>query len=116
MMHTRKISVVGLGYVGLPVAVAFGKHGRVVGFDISPTRIAELRDGYDRTHEVRRSDLAEADILFSSDPKDLKTADFHIVAVPTPVITQAPRSGRPARRLGGCRSRSSSAATSWSTS
>ena len=43
MMHTRKISVVGLGYVGLPVAVAFGKHGRVVGFDISPTRIAELR-------------------------------------------------------------------------
>ena len=85
MMHTRKISVVGLGYVGLPVAVAFGKHGRVVGFDISPTRIAELRDGYDRTHEVRRSDLAEADILFSSDPKDLKSADFHIVAVPTPV-------------------------------
>lgn len=85
MMHTRKISVVGLGYVGLPVAVAFGKYARVVGFDISPTRIAELKDGYDRTHEVRRSDLAEADILFSSDPKDLKTADFHIVAVPTPV-------------------------------
>ncbi|MGH8564936.1 MAG: nucleotide sugar dehydrogenase [Gammaproteobacteria bacterium] len=85
MMHTRKISVVGLGYVGLPVAVAFGKYGRVVGFDISPTRIAELKDGYDRTHEVRRSDLAEADILFSSDPKALKTADFHIVAVPTPV-------------------------------
>ncbi len=84
-MHTRKISVVGLGYVGLPVAVAFGKYGRVVGFDISPTRIAELKDGYDRTHEVRRSDLAEADILFSSDPKALKTADFHIVAVPTPV-------------------------------
>ncbi|MGH8585888.1 MAG: nucleotide sugar dehydrogenase, partial [Gammaproteobacteria bacterium] len=52
-MHTRKISVVGLGYVGLPVAVAFGKYGRVVGFDISPTRIAELKDGYDRTHEVR---------------------------------------------------------------
>lgn len=85
MTHTRKISVVGLGYVGLPVAVAFGKHGRVVGFDISPMRIAELKDGYDRTHEVRRSDLAEADILFSSNPKDLKTADFHIVAVPTPV-------------------------------
>jgi UDP-N-acetyl-D-glucosamine/UDP-N-acetyl-D-galactosamine dehydrogenase len=85
MMHTRKISVVGLGYVGLPVAVAFGKYGRVVGFDISPTRIAELKDGYDRTHEVPRSDLAEADILFSSDPKDLKSADFHIVAVPTPV-------------------------------
>ena len=85
MMHTRKISVVGLGYVGLPVAVAFGKYGRVVGFDISPTRIAELKDGYDRTHEVRRSDLAEADILFSSDPQDLKSADFHIVAVPTPV-------------------------------
>ncbi|MGH8591482.1 MAG: nucleotide sugar dehydrogenase [Gammaproteobacteria bacterium] len=85
MMHTRRISVVGLGYVGLPVAVAFGKHGRVVGFDISPIRIAELKGGYDRTHEVRRSDLAEAEILFSSDPKDLKTADFHIVAVPTPV-------------------------------
>ncbi len=85
MTHARKISVVGLGYVGLPVAVAFGKHGRVVGFDISPMRIAELKDGHDRTREVRRSDLAEADILFSSDPKDLGTADFHIVAVPTPV-------------------------------
>jgi len=85
MSHNRKISVVGLGYVGLPVAVAFGKQARVVGFDIKPERIAELKAGHDSTREVEDADLARADILFTSDPKDLKAADFHIVAVPTPV-------------------------------
>jgi len=50
--HTRRISVVGLGYVGLPVAVAFGHTARMVGFDVNPQRIAELRAGHDRTGEV----------------------------------------------------------------
>jgi UDP-N-acetyl-D-galactosamine dehydrogenase len=85
MTHNRKISVVGLGYVGLPVAVEFGKNERVVGFDINPKRIAELKKGIDHTGEVTSKDLKAADVLYTCDPKDLKTANFHIVAVPTPV-------------------------------
>jgi UDP-N-acetyl-D-galactosamine dehydrogenase len=85
MGHDRKISVIGLGYVGLPVAVAFGKRARVVGFDIKPERVAELRAGHDSTREVTDAELAEADVLYTSDPADLRAADFHIVAVPTPV-------------------------------
>ena len=81
----RTISVVGLGYVGLPVAVAFGLVRRTVGFDINPLRISELRDGFDRTGEVATGELADADILFTDTVEDLKKADFHIVAVPTPV-------------------------------
>lgn len=81
----RVVSVIGLGYVGLPVAVAFGKRKKTVGFDINPTRIAELRQGHDRTGEVTPEDLAAADILFTSDINELRQADFHIVAVPTPV-------------------------------
>jgi UDP-N-acetyl-D-galactosamine dehydrogenase len=69
----------------LPVAVAFGKRKRTVGFDINSTRIAELRQGHDRTGEVTPEDLAAADILFTSDIDELRQADFHIVAVPTPV-------------------------------
>lgn len=81
----RKISVIGLGYVGLPVAVAFGKSHKVVGFDLSAERIDELKEGIDRTLEVESTDLEQADILFSSNPADLSKADFHIVAVPTPI-------------------------------
>lgn len=85
MNHNRKLSVIGLGYVGLPVAVAFGKRQRVVGFDIDPRRIEDLRAGVDRTREVTTADLRRSDIVFSSDPAQLEAADFHIVAVPTPV-------------------------------
>jgi len=81
----RKISVIGLGYVGLPVAVAFGQKGKTVGFDINPRRIAELKKGIDRTGEVSKAELKSADILYTENPRDLKKADFHIVAVPTPV-------------------------------
>lgn len=84
-MKERIVSVVGLGYVGLPVAVAFGKFRKTIGFDISPTRIAELRSGHDRTAEVTAADLAAADILFTDKISELALADFHIVAVPTPV-------------------------------
>ncbi len=83
--HSRKISVVGLGYVGLPVAVAFGRQHPVIGFDISPGRVAELRAGHDRTHEVDDDELAATAIEFTSESADLRRADFHIVAVPTPI-------------------------------
>jgi UDP-N-acetyl-D-galactosamine dehydrogenase len=85
MTHSRKISVVGLGYVGLPVAVEFGKTQPVVGFDINAVRIEELKNGHDRTNEVEPADLKAANILYTANPADLKQADFHIVAVPTPV-------------------------------
>jgi UDP-N-acetyl-D-glucosamine/UDP-N-acetyl-D-galactosamine dehydrogenase len=81
----RIISVVGLGYVGLPVAVAFGKVKRTIGFDINKTRVAELRDGFDRTGEVASEDLLAADILYTDSIQELKKANFHIVAVPTPI-------------------------------
>lgn len=84
-MPMRKISVVGLGYVGLPVAVAFGAKARVIGFDINAKRLAELRAGHDRTGEVPTATLAAADIVFTDDINVLRQADFHIVAVPTPV-------------------------------
>lgn len=81
----RKISVVGLGYVGLPVAVEFGKNQQVIGFDINQVRINELKQGIERTNEVEPKDLSEADILYTCDASDLKKANFHIIAVPTPV-------------------------------
>ncbi len=83
--HGRKISIIGLGYVGLPVAVEFGKKQQVIGFDISSIRVQELKQGIERTNEVEAKDLASADIIFTCDAGDLKKADFHIIAVPTPV-------------------------------
>jgi UDP-N-acetyl-D-galactosamine dehydrogenase len=86
MTVKRSISVIGLGYVGLPVAVAFGRAGfSVVAFDISAGRLRELRAGHDRTHEVEAADLAAAGLTFTDDPADLAKADFHIVTVPTPI-------------------------------
>ncbi|MEX2516352.1 MAG: nucleotide sugar dehydrogenase [Gammaproteobacteria bacterium] len=85
MTHDRKISVIGLGYVGLPVAVAFGKSQQVVGFDINKKRIRELESGHDETREVDADELKQSHILFTDNPADLKQADFHIVAVPTPI-------------------------------
>lgn len=85
MSMDRIISVVGLGYVGLPVAIAFGKVRQTVGFDINALRIEELKNNHDRTGEVTAEDLASADILFTNSFDELRKADFHIVAVPTPV-------------------------------
>ena len=81
----RKIAVIGLGYVGLPVAVAFGRQARVIGFDVNEQRLNELRNGYDRTGEIAATDLKAADIAFTNEIDVLREADFHIVAVPTPV-------------------------------
>lgn len=85
MSHDRRISVIGLGYVGLPVAVAFGRLDHVVAFDISRPRVDGLKAGHDITGEVEDADLAAADLLLSTDPADLRQADFHIITVPTPV-------------------------------
>ncbi len=82
---TRRIAVVGLGYVGLPIAVAFGKLGPVIGFDINKERIDQLRRGLDRTGEVSVTDLQAAKIRYTFEPSDLKTATLVIVAVPTPI-------------------------------
>ncbi len=81
----RVVSVIGLGYVGLPLAVAFAKIYRTVGFDINAQRIRELKDGHDRTGEVAEEELRLCTISFSDKIEDLRLADFHIVAVPTPV-------------------------------
>ena len=85
MPHGRRISVIGLGYVGLPVAVAFGRRSRVIGFDVDAGRIEELRLGVDRTREVDPADFAAADVRFTSDAAELREANFHVVAVPTPI-------------------------------
>ena len=81
----RNISVIGLGYVGLPVAVAFGQFSKVIGFDINQKRIDELIDGVDKTGEVISSELSSSNIYFTSDLNDLSKADFHIISVPTPI-------------------------------
>jgi UDP-N-acetyl-D-glucosamine/UDP-N-acetyl-D-galactosamine dehydrogenase len=81
----RKLAVVGLGYVGLPVAVAFGRRHRTLGFDINAVRVAELRAGHDRTGEVGGPELAQADVRYTDQIEALREADFFIVAVPTPV-------------------------------
>jgi UDP-N-acetyl-D-galactosamine dehydrogenase len=84
--HSRKISIIGLGYVGLPAAVAFARSGTpVIGFDIDRSRVAELRSGADRTREVEPRELKLPSLKFTSDVADLAEADFHIVTVPTPV-------------------------------
>jgi UDP-N-acetyl-D-galactosamine dehydrogenase len=82
----RKIGVVGLGYVGLPVAIAFGKAGALtIGFDIDSRRISELQRYFDRTREITEAELRAANIRVSSNAADLQEADFFIVTVPTPV-------------------------------
>lgn len=81
-----RICIIGLGYVGLPLAAAFGQHREVIGFDIDPGRIAELRGGEDRTRELEPQELAEAEFLkFTSDPAEIAGCSIYIVTVPTPV-------------------------------
>jgi UDP-N-acetyl-D-galactosamine dehydrogenase len=81
-----KIGIIGLGYVGLPLAVEFGKIIEVIGFDIDQGRIDELKKGFDRTREVESSELKESvNLIFSSDIEDLKAVNYFIITVPTPV-------------------------------
>lgn len=82
----NQIAIVGLGYVGLPLAVEFGRKRPVLGFDIQPQRIAELRSGKDSTLEVSYEDLkAASNLVFSDNATDLKACDIFIVTVPTPI-------------------------------
>ena len=116
MTHNRKIAVIGLGYVGLPVAAAFARSGvPVTGFDIDRGRVEELTAGRDRTLEVDAADLKQPSLRFTHDPAQLAAADFYIVTVPTPIDRPAgPTSARFWRRPTQsvmC----SSAATSWFT-
>jgi UDP-N-acetyl-D-glucosamine/UDP-N-acetyl-D-galactosamine dehydrogenase len=86
MSYDRKIAVIGLGYVGLPVAAAFARGGYpVVGFDIDATRVAELKIAQDRTREVEISDLKLPSLNFTSDAAAFAACDFFIVTVPTPI-------------------------------
>ena len=87
-MNNKKIAVLGLGYVGLPLAVEFGKIRPVIGFDINQKRVAELQAGKDSTLEVTSEDLVSANqLVFSCDINDLKSCDVFIVTVPTPIDT-----------------------------
>src|SRR6187399_3055885 len=83
-----QIVVVGLGYVGLPLAIALARKFEVVGFDIDPNRIGELREGFDRTREVEAADLAASPIKLTSTPDECAAADVYIITVPTPVDKQ----------------------------
>jgi UDP-N-acetyl-D-galactosamine dehydrogenase len=84
-MGAEKIAVVGLGYVGLPLAVALARKFDVVGFDIDPRRVDELRSGTDRTNEVSAEELGSTTLRFASDPSDLEGRSIYIVTVPTPI-------------------------------
>ena len=81
-----KLAVIGLGYVGLPLAMEFGKHRKVVGFDINAARIAALKAGHDATLEVSDEELREAAGLhYTTDLADLAACNVYIVTVPTPI-------------------------------
>lgn len=80
-----KLSVIGLGYVGIPLAVAFAKRTDVIGFDIDSNRIKLYMQGIDITHEVGNEAISQSKITFTTDEKILQTCKFHIIAVPTPI-------------------------------
>ncbi len=80
-----KISLIGLGYVGLPIALEFARKVPVIGFDIKPERIEMMKNGIDPSVELDNEAFEGCDIVFTSNPDDLKGASFHIVAVPTPI-------------------------------
>ena len=103
MSEAQQVVVVGLGYVGLPLAVALSVHARVMGFDVDPRRIAELERGHDRTREISPDQLAATSLELTADPARCAGADIYIVTVPTPIDGD--------RRLRGLRGRVERAAT-----
>jgi UDP-N-acetyl-D-galactosamine dehydrogenase len=80
-----KLAVIGLGYVGLPIALEFARTIKVVGFDINAERVEMMKNNIDPSEELESEDFEGCDILFTADPEDLKDVDFFIVAVPTPI-------------------------------
>lgn len=84
-IEDAKVAVIGLGYVGLPLAVEFGKQRAVIGFDINHKRIDELRSGHDRTLEIDDAELMRSELVFTVDEADLDMANVFIVTTPTPI-------------------------------
>ncbi|MEC7113841.1 MAG: nucleotide sugar dehydrogenase, partial [Bacteroidota bacterium] len=90
-MHQRlldkdaTLAVIGLGYVGLPIALAFARHIRVIGFDIHAGRVEQMKQGIDPSEELEKEAFDGCDITFTANPADLKAAQFFVVAVPTPI-------------------------------
>ena len=87
-INNSKIAVIGLGYVGLPLLVAFGKKFPCVGFDIQESRIRQLTDGIDKTNEMTPEELSAVDVVYTSDPAALTDCNVFIVTVPTPIDQQ----------------------------
>ncbi len=83
----EKIAVIGLGYVGIPLALSFAKKAKVIGFDIDNTKINNYKNGVDPTKEVGNNAIKETTVFFTSKEKNLKDAKFHIIAVPTPTYS-----------------------------
>jgi UDP-N-acetyl-D-galactosamine dehydrogenase len=79
------VAIIGLGYVGLPIALAFAKKIKVIGFDINEARVGLMKKGIDPSNELTKKDFAGSDIVFTHKPEDLKKASFFIIAVPTPI-------------------------------
>ncbi len=84
----NKIGVIGLGYVGLPLALKFSEKNQVIGFDLSKKRILELRKGLDTNREISSNQILKRKVLFSYNPKNLKNCNVFIITVPTPVNSQ----------------------------
>jgi len=84
LKRKASLSVIGLGYVGLPIALEFARKIKVIGFDIKPERVELMKKGIDPSKELPPEAFTDTDILFTSNPADLKKASFHIIAVPTP--------------------------------
>jgi len=78
------LSVIGLGYVGLPIALEFARKIKVIGFDIKPERVELMKKGIDPSNELSTDDFMDTDIEYTTNPEDLRKASFHIIAVPTP--------------------------------
>ena len=81
----EKVAVIGLGYVGLPIALALAKKVSVIGFDISAERVEMMKNNEDPSEELPASEFENSDILFTADIENLRAAKFYIVAVPTPI-------------------------------
>src|SRR4030043_227977 len=81
----KKIAIIGLGYVGLPLLIGFSKHFQVVGFDTSSEKIKNLKNGIDENNEIETEKLSSLDCFLTSNASDLKNANFFIIAVPTPI-------------------------------
>jgi UDP-N-acetyl-D-glucosamine/UDP-N-acetyl-D-galactosamine dehydrogenase len=87
----KKLAVLGLGYVGLPIALEFAKKISVIGFDISNERIGKMKNNIDPSGELESSAFENCDIEFTTDPEKLREAHFYIVTVPTPIDDHNPR-------------------------